>query len=321
MQWRRRGLILAPPTKAEGPWRTHCQMPILTPLFGERWRLYFSGRDSANHSHGFMAELNLNQGADLVNIHTTPILAPGERGAFDADGAMPSSLLTIGDEIWLYYLGWTVRHDVPFQTGVGLAVSKDGGATFERAAPGPVLGQGLQERFSTLGPLVLREEGQFRMYYSSVQSWHDWQGQLEPRYSLRTAVSPDGMIWRTRPGLMLEFADEDEGGLTRPSILRRGDLLHMWYSRRGWKGYRSDPAQTYHFGYATSLDGEVWRRHDDRVEFTNPPEPDDWDSMMQAYPAVIQIGQEVLCFYSGNGFGQSGIGYATLEGGVGALEK
>jgi hypothetical protein len=92
----------------------------------------------------------------------------------------------------------------------------------------------------------------------------------------------------------------------------------MWYSRRGWKTYREDRDETYRLGYAVSCDGQNWVRRDGDIGFSNPPEPGDWDFIMQAYPAVIQLGDQVLCFYSGNGFGQSGIGYSTLEGAIGA---
>ena len=148
---------------------------------------------------------------------------------------MPSSIINVGEEIWLYYLGWVVRRDVPFETSVGLAISRDAGQSFIRAAPGPVFSRGLDEQFSILGPLVTRHDKQFVMFYPSVRSWQEWQGRLEARYSLRAADSQDGMNWRARPGLALEFSDQDEGGLTRPAILKYGNRYHMWYSRRGWE--------------------------------------------------------------------------------------
>jgi hypothetical protein len=44
-----------------------------------------------------------------------------------------------------------------------------------------------------------------------------------------------------------------------------------------------------------------------------PPSPEGWDSVMCAYPSVVDAGGKRLMFYNGNGFGQSGIGYAVLE--------
>jgi hypothetical protein len=305
--------------RPSGVWHTHCQAPILLHLSGTRWRLYFAGRDERNRSHGFVAELDLGNGVDLIACQAAPLLTPGGAGAFDAEGAMPGSILVRGSETWLYYTGWSVRRDVPFQTAIGLAISSDGGRTFTKAAPGPVLGQGIHDAFSVMAPLVLEIDGSLRMFYASVVSWRDWQGRSEPRYALKSASSRDGFHWETSDAFALDFSGEREGGLSRPSIVRHGGAFHMWYSYRGWQDYRTSAATSYRLGYATSRDGHEWRRRDDEIAFVNPPRPDDWDGLMQAYPAVIRVADELVCFYSGNGFGQAGIGYATLEGGVGGL--
>ena len=320
MLWRRQKQLIVPPKTPTGVWRTHCQLPTLLPLSGSRWRLYFSGRDEHNRSHGLFAELDLSHGVEVTDIQTSPVLSPGVPGAFDAEGAMPSSFLWRGKELWLYYCGISVRRDVPWQVAIGLAVSRDGGLSFQRATPGPVLGQGPMEPFSCFSPLVLDEGDELLMYYPSMTAWRSWNGQMEPLYALKLARSSDGVGWTGNPDLLVDFSDDQEGGITRPSILSRGGRAHMLFSHRGWKDYRTSTATAYHFGYAVSDGGERWTRRDDDVGFVNPPDPDDWDGMMQAYPAMIQVGDEVLCFYCGNGFGQAGIGYATLEGGVASLD-
>lgn len=319
--WRRRGRILVPPLESAGVWRTHCQGPFLLPLSETRWRLYFTGRDDRNRSHAFRAELELELGGGvrLVECDPVPVLCPGGLGAFDAEGAMPGSVVVRGPEVWMYYTGWAVRRDVPFQTGIGLAISKDGGLSFAKVR-GPILGQGIHDEFSVTSPLVTEADQALRMLYASTVSWTEWNGHLEPRYALKSACSRDGLQWQTSADFTVDFSDPEEGGISRPSLIHHGGRYHMWYSRRDWRDYRTNPAAAYRLGYATSDDGDRWQRDDGRVAFSNPPEPDEWDSVMQAYPAVIRVGDDLLCYYSGNGFGQGGIGYATLEGGVGALE-
>ena len=319
MLWRRKGQILVPPTSSTGVWRTHCQAPILLPLTEKRWRLIFAGRDERNRSHGFIAELDLGSGVKLIDLRTVPVLSPGKKGTFDAEGAMPASVVVRGPELWLYYTGWSVRRDVPFQTAIGLAVSQDGGLSFERVTSGPVLAQGIDDEFSVLAPLVVDVDGALRMFYPSVVSWQEWKERLEPRYALKSACSHDGLHWVTSKEFVLDFSNAQEGGISRPSVIRHGGMFHMWYSHRGWKDYRTHATTSYKFGYAVSQDADKWRRCDDQVAFVNPPEPDEWDGLMQAYPTVIRFEDELLCFYCGNGFGQAGIGYATLEGGVKAL--
>ena len=38
-----------------------------------------------------------------------------------------------------------------------------------------------------------------------------------------------------------------------------------------------------------------------------------WDSEMITYPEIVEHKGQKLMFYNGNGFGQSGFGYAELE--------
>ena len=85
----------------------------------------------------------------------------------------------------------------------------------------------------------------------------------------------------------------------------------MWYCYRGHTDYRMSKIQSYRIGYAESLDGIVWKRMDD----VNVIEPSDegWDSEMVAYPEIVDIENRRLMFYNGNGFGQSGFGYAEIN--------
>ena len=58
---------------------------------------------------------------------------------FDETGTMPSWFLPVGDEIWLYYTGWNKSETASYRLGIGLAISRDGGLTFERKYTGPLL--------------------------------------------------------------------------------------------------------------------------------------------------------------------------------------
>ena len=40
---------------------------------------------------------------------------------------------------------------------------------------------------------------------------------------------------------------------------------------------------------------------------------EEWDSEMQAYPAVFDRGGRRYLLYNGNGYGRSGVGYAVSE--------
>ena len=98
---------------------------------------------------------------------------------------------------------------------------------------------------------------------------------------------------------------------SRPTILYRGGMWHMWFCHRGSRQFR-DGASAYRMGYARSADLQTWQR-DDAAAGIDVSESG-WDSTMLAYPCVVTTPAGVLMFYNGNGFGASGLGWARLEG-------
>ena len=60
---------------------------------------------------------------------------------------MPTAIVPMGEALWMYYIGWSQRLDVPYHNAIGLARSYDNGKTFERFLPGPVVGTGLNEPY------------------------------------------------------------------------------------------------------------------------------------------------------------------------------
>jgi sucrose-6-phosphate hydrolase SacC (GH32 family) len=81
-------------------------------------------------------------------------------------------------------------------------------------------------------------------------------------------------------------------------------VYHMWFSVFDMqsKGYR--------LGYARSPDGVKWTRYYEQIL---PLTPGDFDSSNQSYPYVVDMGQQLWMFYTGNSFGSTGIGLATLD--------
>ena len=195
----------------------------------------------------------------LLRLETEPLLELGLPGAFDSAGMGPSVALFVGDRVFLYYIGISLRRDVPHQWAIGLAISEDGGASFRRAAPGPILSTGPFDPFFASTTHVAYQGGVFRMYYMSGVAWECHGDRFDSRYVIKYARSTDGISWATEDRIALGFADLAETALARPWVVGRNDGYHMWFCRRGPR--RGDPAseQPYRLGYARSADGLVWR--------------------------------------------------------------
>lgn len=275
--------------------------------------MFFCARDENNRSHVFFADLMARPPWTLVSKKATLVLSPGLPGTFDAVGVMPTSLVRQGDELWMYYIGWSQRLDVPYHNAIGVARSLDNGATFERFLPGPVVGTGIYEPyFCGTADVERRTQDDWVMWYMSATEWRMDGERPEPRYNLKRAVSQDGLHWDHGQEVAIDYLNEDEGGIARATVLQKDGSHWMWFCYRGAKGYRGEGSQAYRLGVAWSQDGDTWERLPDQPVFESQPGEQDFDAHMQCYPIVFGTGAESYLFYNGSDFGQTGIGVARL---------
>jgi len=286
--------------------QSHAQVPVVLPL-GDKWRIFYATRNAQGQSHITFLDVDVSNPSRILYEHTESILPFGAPGTFDDCGVMPSCAIQCGDEIRLYYIGWTVRGSVPYHNAVGLAISKDGGKTFERAFEGPIITVNAKEPYFSGTSFIIREADKWRMYYLSCIGWKSVEGKFEPYYHIKIAHSLDGLTWSQSNQVAIEL-EGDEGGLVSASVVHFKDQYHMWYGVRKDADYRSNTQNTYRIGYATSADGLQWNRQDDMAGITLSPSG--WDSEMISYPYVIKSDQHLTMLYNGNGFGKTGFGYA-----------
>lgn len=310
MRWNKRGLLYQPGQQYE--WnQTHAAVPVVDQLNAEVWRIYYATRDAQNRSRISYLEVEAGRPEKILYEHAAPVLDVGDLGTFDDCGVMPSWIVTVGKKKYLYYIGLTVMQRVPYHNSIGLAISDDGGRSFRRHSAGPIFGLTPREPHFTGTSCVLREGGIWKNWYLSCVKWEIINGQPEPFYHLKYAESLDGIHWRREGQVAIDFKSDDEAGLVKASVLRDQHGYRMWFAYRSAYDYRTDKRGSYRIGYAESLDGIHWARKDEQAGIDLSEEG--WDSEMIAYPHVIPHKDELYLFYNGNGFGQSGFGYATAK--------
>lgn len=294
--WEKTGRILDP--KRYG--QTHAQMPIPLLLDG-RLRVYYSTRDGEGCSYGVYADFHPDS-LELLEAHTDPIIAKGEVGAFDDCGAMPSSILRDGDGYKLYYVGWNKCPVVRYRLAIGVASSLDLDAPFVKVLKGPIMDRSVNDPYWVGSPYVVKTGSEYAMWYISCTGWREYHGMQEPGYDIRSAISKDGVYWRSE-GISLKH----RYAAARACVLYHDGMYKMWYSHRGLEDYRTDPAAAYQIGLATSFDGYNWKIREPEIWLSD----DGWDSEMMCYPYVYLHDGELHMLYNGNGFGATGIGHAT----------
>ena len=311
MQWNKKGMIFR--TDGKMDWsKTHTQAPVADyQPENNTIKIYYATRDQEGRSRPGCVTVDADDPGKILEVSPKPLLELGERGAFDDCGVMPSCLVHYNGKQYLYYTGWNVRNTITYHLSIGLAVSEDGGKTFFKRFDGPLLERNRQEPHLIGAPFILAEDGGWKMWYLSGTEWRMLQGKPEPRYHIKYAESADGINWKREGFVAVDYKDENEAGIARVSVLKHQEKYLMWYSCRNFFDYRTDPANSYALGFAESDDGKHWERKDGLSSLTRSAEG--WDSVMVCYPYVIVVKNKIIMFYNGNGFGQSGIGYAVSE--------
>lgn len=318
-KWTKLGQIFAPQMVDDGvarPWmRNFAQCPT-TILLDDAIRIFFSCRPE-NDSNGqavsytTFADFDRHDMTKLVRVHDSPVMPLGELGTFDEFAVYPTSVIRVGDEIWMYYAGWTRMQSIPFTTAIGLAKSMDNGLSFSRIGMGPIMASTPEEPFVLSGPKVRYFNGQFFMHYLAGKRWVKRDGRSETIYKIRMATSNDGLHWsRVNKDIIADVIDEDECQ-AGPDIHFRDGKYHMYFVYRHGLDFRNSPGRGYHIGYAVSDDLYTWERCDHLAGISYSDEG--WDSEMHHYPHVFVANDEYYMIHNGNEFGKFGFGLAKLE--------
>ncbi len=285
----------------------HMQVPTVL-VKEDRLRVYYAARDATGKSFTAYIDLDINDFSRVIKHHYAPVLQESKPGTFDDEGIMPSDIIQHQDELWLYYSGWNQRCTIPYHNATGLAISRDGGHSFERMYEGPILDRIATEPYLAVTPCVIKESNIWRMWYVSGVKWVEIDQYFEPVYVIKYAESKDGIHW-VRNGKVIIEQKYDLEAFSRPYVVKQEGVYKMWYCFRSSYEYR-DGQGSYRLGYAESPDGINWKRMDESSGIDVSNNPNDWDSKMIAYPFVTKVKGSLYLFYNGNGFGQSGFGYA-----------
>src|SRR5581483_7904164 len=117
----------------------HASIPVAHLVSESVLRIYFGPRDAQGRTRTAFIDVDADDLTRVLRVHDKPVLDLGALGAFDDSGAMPSCLVRRGSDLYMYYIGWNQGVTVPYRNSIGLAVSTDGGETFERVCDGPVI--------------------------------------------------------------------------------------------------------------------------------------------------------------------------------------
>jgi hypothetical protein len=219
-----------------------------------------------------------------------------------------------GDEIYGYTCGWNRRVSVSVDTAIGLAISRDGGLTFQRIGYGPVLAASLHEPCLVGDGFVKVINGVFHMWYIFGTGWKLYSVDAAPdrTYKIGHATSVDGIHWvkeEARQIISDRLGKEESQAL--PTVIELDGRYHMFFCYRQSFDFRQTRGRGYRIGHAWSDDLVDWTR-DDADPLLDVTEGA-WDADMLCYPHAFECEGNIYLLYNGNEFGRYGFGVAVLE--------
>ena len=230
---------------------------------------------------------------------------PGQPATWYAYTSM-NSVLYNADSSW-YEMWFTAGAQISFPYTIGFAKSLDG-ITWEVYSSNPVLipEAGKWDAYTVLAPYVLRENGQYKMWYTGCAT-------TQLLYSIGYATSPDGINWTkhaSNPVFEPGTSNWESASVAYGCVIPYSNGYKMWYG--GGSSSWSETA----IGYATSPDGITWERYTGNPVLLSGA-TGQWDHIVFG-PRVLYIDNSYYMYYTGeiNLYQSDKIGLATSSDGL-----
>ena len=239
-------------------------------------------------------------------------LLNGAPGSWNRNVCEASVLYNADSSRYEMWFSGTVGNPV-FPYRIGFAKSVDGISW--NLHPDPVLTptSGTWDQYNVQFPFVIRENGQYKMWYSS--SPQSDYNQCKIGY----ATSLDGIEWTkdTLHNPIFEPGTDpwEAGGVMACYVMPVSGGYKIWYS-----GFTTSAINgNVYIGYATSVDGISWQRDTINNPVLGPGVSGLWDGKWVWYPQVLFIDNMYYMYYAGTNTGYWGtveVGLATSTDGL-----
>lgn len=304
MAWVKKGLIYAP--SGQNGWDDNSVMTptpfLITP---DVIRIYGGFRDKEGISRIGYIDVNAENPSEIYDISKEPILDIGQPGMFDDNGVILGDIVPYDNKLYMYYIGFQIPQKVKFVVFTGLAISEDNGNTFKRYSNTPIMDRTHDAPQIRAAHSAMKCDDHWKIWYAQGDGWEIINNIPYPRYYIRYVQSANGIHFDHEKSITCITLENDEYRIGRPRVNKRNDgIYEMRFTLDTLK-------KEYKSGYATSKDGMHWTRDDTKLGLT--PSSEGWDSEMACYPVLLNTKKHRYMFYSGNGMGRTGVGYAQWE--------
>jgi len=243
------------------------------------------------------------------------LLAAQAGSPHNSNGPSFPFVIKIDEKLWyMYFCAWGISHNGKLPNTTNLAISKDAGLTWEYYPHNPIIPLNTPwDKEATGSVSVIKRNNEFWMYYTAIGEYFPkpdgvktGHGDIIPRVCICLAKSKDGISWEKYDKPVLTprgfNADPYEYINSKPFVLADEGGYRMWFSSFGY---------AYRIQEAVSKDGINWEYVTSKADsYLGIGPAGAFDDKARSYACVIKQENIYHMWYTGNGFGQTGIGYA-----------
>lgn len=285
---------------------------------GDHFRMYYWGTGSDGYNRILMArspKSDPNNWAPMGSVLERQI---EEESNFI--GPSFPHVVALDDRHWLlFFAGWgRSREDGKLPNRTAVALSEDGGHHFRYHDGGPILDIDRSwDQEGTGSICVLKMSGKLRMYYTSISKYFPKPAGIKtahegmiPFIGLGCAESEDGIAWtKSESGYVVGPRGFDttpyEYIVSKPFIHQEDQGYRMWVNTCGI---------AYRMRSLVSSDAEHWQWNESGEDGEmSIGEPGTFDDLQRSYVSILRQDRRYHCWYTGNGYGTTGMGYAWAE--------
>jgi hypothetical protein len=288
---------------------------------GDHYRMYYWGVGSQGNVI-LMAQSPKDRPNDWTPLGTT-ILAPQPGTAHNANGPSFPYVFPVQGSRWhMLFCAWGAKSPTgKLPNTTCLAISDDSGLTWRYHDQNPVLPLDQPYDISATGSVcVVRTPTQFRLYYTAIGPWftrppnvQTGHGENIPTIGIAYATSTDAITWHkplTQLLIAPRFHDATpyEYIVSKPFILPEPSPAFPSACRM----FVSTFGPAYRVRSLYSPDGLTWSHNPSGPDGDlGIGEPGSFDSHQRSYACVLKHENQYRMWYTGNSFGDTGIGYCT----------
>lgn len=273
-----------------------CPTPYIT---DQNIRIYCGFLDEFGISRIGWIEIDIHNPENILKVSKKPTLDIGRPGTFDDNGVVPSCMIDISGQKYLYYFGFQLVEKVRYLMFGNVAT--EGKRLYEY----PIFNRDRNSLFVKSAPFVFKYNNAsfYECFYTSSNEFITINNKIIPKYNIRKSFIFNYDYPDVQSTIVVDFKDDKEFGIGRPYVIEHNNKVYLFYSTRSTD-------KKYSIGYSITDRWNKFNRYDDNLEILNKDNGSCNNDI--SYPAVIKINNSYYMFYNEGCFGKDGIAVAKL---------